>query len=113
MYEIIIILLLIVLNGFLAMSEIAFVSAKRFKLEEKAKKGSESARKALSLLSEPEKFFSAIQIGITLVGILAGAFGGYAMAEDLVPYINQIEYLNPILLKFPLQLLLQQLLIYL
>ncbi|MEW6005662.1 MAG: hemolysin family protein [Stygiobacter sp.] len=95
MYEIIIILLLIVLNGFLAMSEIAFVSAKRFKLEEEAKKGSESAKKALYLLSEPEKFLSAIQIGITLIGILAGAFGGYAMAEDLMPYINQIEYLKP------------------
>jgi len=95
MYEIIIILLLIVLNGFLAMSEIAFVSAKRFKLEEKAKKGSESAKKALALLSDPEKFLSAVQIGITLIGILAGAFGGYAMAEDLVPYINHIEYLKP------------------
>lgn len=95
MYEIIIILLLIIINGFLAMSEIAFVSAKRFKLEEKAKKGSESAKKALSLLNEPEKFLSAVQIGITLVGILAGAFGGYAMAEDLTPYINQIEYLKP------------------
>lgn len=95
MYEIIIIFLLLVLNGFLAMSEIAFVSAKRFKLQEKAEKGSESAKKALYLLSEPEKFLSAVQIGITLVGILAGAFGGYAMAEDLVPYINQIEYLKP------------------
>ncbi|MBM4177080.1 MAG: HlyC/CorC family transporter [Ignavibacteria bacterium] len=94
MYEIIIILILVVINGFLAMSEIAFVSAKRFKLEEKAKKGSESAKKALFLLSEPEKFLSAVQIGITLVGILAGAFGGYAMAEDLTPYISQIEYLK-------------------
>lgn len=95
MYEIIIILILIALNGFLAMSEIAFVSAKRFKLEEKAKKGSEPARKALALLREPEKFLSAIQIGITLIGILAGAFGGYAMAEDLTPYINKIDYLKP------------------
>jgi len=95
MIEIIIILLLLVFNGFLAMSEIAFVSAKRFKLEELAKKGSESAKKALLLLSEPEKFLSAVQIGITLVGILAGAFGGYAMAEDLTSYIDQIEYLKP------------------
>jgi putative hemolysin len=94
MYEIVIILILISLNGFLAMSEIAFVSARRFKLEEKAKRGSEAARKALSLLREPEKFLSAVQIGITLIGILAGAFGGYAMAEDLVPYINKIKYLQ-------------------
>jgi putative hemolysin len=95
MYEIVIILILVALNGLLAMSEIAFVSAKRFKLEEKAKKGSESAKKALSLLHEPEKFLSAIQMGITLIGILAGAFGGYAMAEDLTPYIDNIKYLKP------------------
>lgn len=95
MYEIVIILLLILLNGFLAMSEIAFVSARRFKLEEKAKRGSESAKKALALLNEPDKFLSAVQIGITLVGILAGAFGGFAMAEDLVPYVNQIEFFRP------------------
>lgn len=94
MYEIIIIILLIVLNGLLAMSEIAFVSAKRFRIEEEANNGNMSARKALVLLEEPEKFLSAIQIGITMIGILAGAFGGYSMAEDLTPYIDQIEYLK-------------------
>ncbi|RPI66178.1 MAG: HlyC/CorC family transporter, partial [Ignavibacteriales bacterium] len=81
-------------NGFLAMSEIAFVSVKRFKLEEKAKKGNRSAEKALLLLQEPEKFLSAIQVGITLIGILAGAFGGYALAEDLAPYIARADYLK-------------------
>ena len=95
MYEIVIIFLLILINGLLAMSEIAFVSSKKFKLEDKAKKGSEAAKKALELLREPEKFLSAVQIGITLVGILAGAFGGYAMAEDLTPYLNQIDFLKP------------------
>ena len=88
MYEIIIIIILMLINGFLAMSEIAFVSAKRFILEEKAKKGSEAAKKALILLREPEKFLSSVQIGITLIGILAGAFGGYALAEDLTPFIS-------------------------
>jgi len=95
MYEIVIIIILIGINGLLAMSEIAFVSAKKFKLEAKAKKGSEAAKKALELLREPEKFLSAVQIGITLVGILAGAFGGYAMAEDLTPYLNKIDFLQP------------------
>ena len=56
MFEIIIILVLIAINGVLAMSEIAFVSSKKFKLEEKAKKGSVAATKALMLLQEPEKF---------------------------------------------------------
>jgi putative hemolysin len=95
MYEIVIIILLILINGLLAMSEIAFVSSKKFKLEDRAKKGSEAAKKALELLREPEKFLSAVQIGITLVGILAGAFGGYAMAEDLTPYLNKIDFLKP------------------
>lgn len=94
MYEVIIIIILLFLNGLLAMSEIAFVSAKRFKLEEKAKKGNVSAKKALYLLNQPEKLLSAVQIGITLIGILAGAFGGYAMADDLVPYIKKIDYLK-------------------
>lgn len=95
MYEIVIIIILLLMNGVLAMSEIAFVSAKRFKLEEKARKGNASAGKALLLLSEPEKFLSAIQIGISLIGILAGAFGGYAMAGDLKPYLEKIEFIKP------------------
>jgi putative hemolysin len=95
MYEIVIIVILLLLNGLLAMSEIAFVSAKRFKLEERAQRGNKSAKKALLLLMEPEKFLSAVQIGITLIGILAGAFGGYAMAEDLKPFFENIAYLKP------------------
>jgi len=95
MYEIVIIVILLLLNGLLAMSEIAFVSAKRFKLEEFAKKGNESAKRALFLLREPERFLSAVQIGITLIGILAGAFGGYAMAEDIKPFFERMDYLKP------------------
>lgn len=76
MQEIVIIIILLIFNGLLAMSEIAFVSVKQFKLEDKAKRGNESAKKALLLLSEPERFLSTIQIGITAVGIIAGAFGG-------------------------------------
>lgn len=94
MLEIIIIIILMFLNGLLAMSEIAFVSSKRYKLEQKAEKGNRSAKTALLLLEEPDKFLSAIQIGITLIGIVAGAFGGYAMAEDLEPYIKKIYYLQ-------------------
>ena len=93
-YEIVIILILLSLNGILAMSEIAFVSAKRFKLAEKANKGNSAAKKALRLLEEPEKFLSAIQIGITFIGIIAGAYGGYAMAEDLTPYLQKFEFLK-------------------
>lgn len=94
MIELIVIIFLLLLNGLLAMSEIAFVSAKKFKLEELAKRNNTSAKKALLLLNDPEKFLSAVQTGITLVGILAGAYGGYAMAEDLSPYLERIEFLK-------------------
>ena len=93
--EYLIILLLILLNGLFAMSEIALVSSKRARLEEKAKKGSTGAKTALKLLDEPEKFLSTVQIGITLVGIIAGAFGGLAIADDLVPTLQKINWLAP------------------
>ena len=72
---------LIVLNGFLAMSELALVSAKRPLLEQMARGGSRGAGAALALTREPGRFLSAVQIGITLVGIIAGAFSGATIAE--------------------------------
>jgi len=93
--EYLIILLLILLNGLFAMSEIALVSSKRARLEEKAKKGSTGAKTALKLLDEPEKFLSTVQIGITLVGIIAGAYGGLAIADDLTPVLQKITWLAP------------------
>ena len=67
--EILIILLLILLNGLFAMSEIAFISARRSNLEMQARQGSASARQALKLARDPDRFLSTIQIGITLIGI--------------------------------------------
>ena len=93
--EYLIILLLILLNGLFAMSEIALVSSKRARLEEKAKKGSTGAKTALELLDEPEKFLSTVQIGITLIGIIAGAFGGLTLADDLTPVFQKITWLAP------------------
>jgi putative hemolysin len=93
--EYLIILMLILLNGLFAMSEIALVSSKRARLEEKAKKGSTGAKTALKLLDEPEKFLSTVQIGITLVGIIAGAYGGLALADDLTPILQKITWLAP------------------
>ncbi|GIK23020.1 MAG: hemolysin family protein [Ignavibacterium sp.] len=93
--EYLIILGLFILNGLFAMSEIALVSSKRARLEEKAKKGSKGAKIALKLLDEPEKFLSTVQIGITLIGIIAGAFGGLAFADDLVPVLQKISWLAP------------------
>jgi len=83
-----IILGLIVLNGVFAMSELAIVSAKTSRLKTRAEEGSASAKIALQLAAEPGKFLSTVQIGITLIGIIAGAFSGAALggpvAERLV-----------------------------
>ena len=74
MDEIFIILLLILLNGFFAMSEIALISARKSNLQTDADKGNKNAKRALKLASDPDKFLSAVQIGITLIGILTGIF---------------------------------------
>lgn len=79
--ELAIVVGLIFLNGFLAMSELALVSAKRPLLEQMARDGSRGAGVALDLTREPGRMLSAVQIGITLVGIIAGAFSGATIAE--------------------------------
>lgn len=72
----VIVLLLIVLNGILALSELAIVSARTSRLEQRAKDGSHGARVAIRLAEDPNKFLSTVQIGITLIGIINGAYGG-------------------------------------
>lgn len=88
--EFIIILLLLVLNGIFAMYEMALVSASKARLETLAGKGSQSARNILKQLEEPEKFLSTIQIGITLIGIVSGTFGGVAIADNVAPLFARI-----------------------
>lgn len=83
--EFLIIILLLILNGVFAMYEIALVSSSKARLETLAGKGNKSAYNVLKQLEEPEKFLSTIQIGITLIGIVSGAFGGVAIADDLTP----------------------------
>jgi len=93
--EIVIIAGLILLNGILSMSEIALVSARKSKLEIEAKKGVKSAGIALKLMNNPDKFFSTIQIGITLIGILTGLYSGEAFAGDLSKVLDDIPLLAP------------------
>ena len=81
--EIAVILLLILLNGIFAMSEIALISARKSRLEADAREGNRSARTALNLARKPDKFLSTIQIGITLIGILTGIYSGDVLAQDL------------------------------
>lgn len=78
--EILVILLLILLNGLFAMSEIALISARRSNLEMQARQGSAGARQALKLAKDPDRFLSTVQIGITLIGILTGIYSGDTLA---------------------------------
>lgn len=93
--EILIIVFLLLLNGIFAMYEMALVSCSKARLETMINKGNKSARRVLRQLEEPEKFLSAIQIGITLIGIVSGAFGGVALADDVEPLFAQVSFLAP------------------
>ncbi len=95
MTDVLIILFLIVLNGFFAMSEIAVVSAKKTKLETERKKGSKGADCALKLQSDPDNFLSSVQVGITLIGIVNGAYGGATLAVYLEPFFSRFAWSAP------------------
>ncbi len=82
MFEIIIIIALILANAVLSMAEIALVSARKTNLQVEAEKGSRKASRALKLISDPNGFLSAVQMGMTLVGILTGIFSGNRIADE-------------------------------
>lgn len=93
MTEILLILLLLAGNGVFAMTEIALVSVRKARLKQLAEEGSGGAKIALKLLENPERFLSSVQIGITLVGVLSGAFGGATLAARLEPFFQDIPSL--------------------
>ncbi len=94
-FEIFAISLLLIANGIFAMSEIAIVTARKSRLQELANKGTARARAALDLANNPNRFLSTVQVGITLVGILAGAFGGGALTEWLATQLHSIPIVAP------------------
>ena len=87
--EILIVLLLLLANGYLALSEIAVVSARRTRLLASAERGDAGARVAAELSQSPTKFLSTVQAGITLIGILSGAYGGATIAEELAVVLDR------------------------
>jgi len=82
-WDLVVIALLIVLNGFFAMSELAVMSSRRARLGHMASEGNRGARFALRLLDDPTRFLSTVQVGITLVGVFAGAYSGATLAGPL------------------------------
>ncbi len=92
-WEIGIVLVLIMANGVFATAEMAFVAAKKVRLRKLADAGNASARVAVELAATPTRFLSTVQVGITLVGIIAGVFGGATLAEHLSRVLETIPWL--------------------
>ncbi len=92
--ELSVVLVLILLNGFFAMSELAIVSARRIKLKQLAD-DSKGARMAMQMAEDPASFLSIVQIGMTLNSVLAGAFSGATLAGDFGKYLNTIPWISP------------------
>ncbi|GMV33503.1 MAG: hypothetical protein DCC59_08825 [Chloroflexi bacterium] len=92
--EILIILLLVLINGILAMSEAALLASRKARLQQLANEGDQNAASTLDLLKSPNVFLSTIQIGITLIGVLAGAVGGATIAESLSASMINIPYIG-------------------
>ena len=93
--DVLLVLVLILLNGVFAMSEIALVSSRRARLTQLAEGGSAGATRALTLAAEPTRFLSSVQVGITSIGILNGAIGGAAIAAPLRAVFERIPLLAP------------------
>jgi len=93
--EALIVLLLIVLNGAFAMSELAIVSASKVRLQQWASRGDRRARIALELANDPNQLLSTIQVGITLIGIVNGAFGGATLSYELADALRALPGLAP------------------
>lgn len=87
--EFLILIALLVVNGLFAMAELAVVSSRRTRLQQLADEGSRGAREALGLLDEPTRFLSTVQIGITLIGVLAGVYSGASFAGPLEQWMEQ------------------------
>lgn len=93
--EILIVLLLILINGLFSMAEMAVVSARKNRLQKKAEDGDKGAARALELAENPNRFLSTVQIGITLIGILSGAFGGATIANKIGLEFSRVPLLAP------------------
>ena len=89
------IIVLIFINGFFAMSELSIVSSRKSRLQKLASEQRPGAKAAISLHNEPSRFLSTIQVGITSIGILSGAIGEYALAIPINDWLMQIPYLAP------------------
>ncbi len=95
LWQFLVIVLLTLLNGLFAMSELALVSSRRTRLLQLAQDGNRGADAALRLLDDPTRFLSTVQVGITLVGIVAGAYGGATLGDALGHQLDHVAFIAP------------------
>ena len=93
-FEILFILLLVIANGIFAMCEIAIVSSRKARLQQWANEGDHRAKRALELANSPNRFLATIQVGITLIGTLAGAYGGATLARKVATHLEYIPFIS-------------------
>jgi putative hemolysin len=93
--EVVFIVLLIVANGVFALAEVAVVASRKARLQQRSQEGDSKARAALQLVESPNRFLATVQIGITLVGIFAGAFGGATLSKSVASALRSIPALAP------------------
>lgn len=92
--EFIVIFVLTLINGFFALAEISLVSVKKTKIDQLAANGNAKARTVQELLKKPESFLSAVQVGITLIGVISGAYGGMTLTDDLMVILRPMNFLG-------------------
>ncbi|WP_174544994.1 CNNM domain-containing protein, partial [Sphingomonas asaccharolytica] len=87
--DVVIILILVAVNGVFAMSELAIASSRKARLEAMARTGSRGARAAIDLAADPGKFLSTVQVGITLIAVISGAYSGEALGGPTAIRLQQ------------------------
>ncbi|TLU73085.1 hemolysin family protein [Lichenicoccus roseus] len=95
LFSVFLVLLLVLLNGVFAMGELALISARRPRLAVLERRGVPGADRARKLAEDPQRFLPTVQVGITLVSIIEGTFGGARIASSLTPYLERVAVLRP------------------
>ncbi|MBM4428564.1 MAG: HlyC/CorC family transporter [Chloroflexi bacterium] len=93
--EVLLILILVLTNGILSMSEAALVASRKARLQQQANEGNKKSVMALKLIADPNIFLSTVQIGITLIGVLSGAVGGITLSQTISTAIMNVPYIGP------------------
>lgn len=93
--DIVILIVLLVINGVFAMSEMAIASSRKTRLQQWADEGNGGASAALKLAEQPNRFLATVQIGITLIGIITGFFGGARLSDPVAGLLARIDVLRP------------------